>query len=136
MPIKYRVIQRGQPGVAGGGVKKFYATPITEGESSIEDLTTDIERMSTISGADIRGVLYALVDVITQRLSDGRIVRLDALGSMQVSMSSEGFETEEEVNGAAIRSTRVLFRPGPKLKNMLRTLSFKKVATTPTETPA
>ena len=66
-------------------------------------------------------------------LADGRIVRLDALGSMQVSLSSEGFETEEEVSGAAIRSGRVLFRPGPKLRNMLKTLSFKKVATSPSE---
>ncbi|MGV4502145.1 HU family DNA-binding protein, partial [Ornithobacterium rhinotracheale] len=32
MPIKYKVIERGQPGVKGGGDKKYYASPNMSGE--------------------------------------------------------------------------------------------------------
>ncbi|MDY3432862.1 DNA-binding protein, partial [Riemerella anatipestifer] len=75
---------------------------------------------------DIRAVLYALVDVMQTSLSEGRIVRLGELGSMRVSLSSEGKAKEEEVTSAAIRNTKVLFTPGSDLKKMLQTLKFEK----------
>ncbi|MDR1222910.1 MAG: hypothetical protein LBL07_08555, partial [Tannerella sp.] len=63
MAIKIKAVQRGQPGVAGGGEKKFYAFPVMNGEWNIDRLTKLIEKICTVSGADIRAVLYALVDV-------------------------------------------------------------------------
>ncbi|MCW0486554.1 HU family DNA-binding protein [Riemerella anatipestifer] len=126
MSIKYKTIQKAQPGVAGGGDKKFYASPVYQGEKTLEGLTKDIEKISTVSGADIRAVLYALVDVMQTSLSEGRIVRLGELGSMRVSLSSEGKAKEEEVTSAAIRNTKVLFTPGADLKKMLQTLKFEK----------
>ncbi|MDD1538138.1 HU family DNA-binding protein [Riemerella anatipestifer] len=126
MSIKYKTIQKAQPGVAGGGDKKFYASPVYQGEKTLEGLTKDIEKISTVSGADIRAVLYALVDVMQTSLSEGRIVRLGELGSMRVSLSSEGKAKEEEVTSAAIRNTKVLFTQGSDLKKMLQTLKFEK----------
>ncbi|AFR35141.1 HU family DNA-binding protein [Riemerella anatipestifer] len=126
MSIKYKTIQKAQPGVAGGGDKKFYASSVYQGEKTLEGLTKDIEKISTVSGADIRAVLYALVDVMQTSLSEGRIVRLGELGSMRVSLSSEGKAKEEEVTSAAIRNTKVLFTPGADLKKMLQTLKFEK----------
>ncbi|MCO7332427.1 HU family DNA-binding protein [Riemerella anatipestifer] len=124
--MKYKTIQKAQPGVAGGGDKKFYASSVYQGEKTLEGLTKDIEKISTVSGADIRAVLYALVDVMQTSLSEGRIVRLGELGSMRVSLSSEGKAKEEEVTSAAIRNTKVLFTPGADLKKMLQTLKFEK----------
>ncbi|MDY3520932.1 HU family DNA-binding protein [Riemerella anatipestifer] len=126
MSIKYKTIQKAQPGVAGGGDKKFYASPVYQGEKTLEGLTKDIEKISTVSGADIRAVLYALVDVMQNSLSDGQIVRLGELGSMRVSLSSEGKAKEEEVTSVAIKSAKVLFTPGSDLKKMLQTLKFEK----------
>ncbi|MDY3318067.1 HU family DNA-binding protein [Riemerella anatipestifer] len=126
MSIKYKTIQKAQPGVAGGGDKKFYASPVYQGEKTLEGLTKDIEKISTVSGADIRAVLYALVDVMQNSLSDGQIVRLGELGSMRVSLSSEGKAKEEEITSAAIKSAKVLFTPGSDLKKMLQTLKFEK----------
>ncbi|AIH01968.1 HU family DNA-binding protein [Riemerella anatipestifer] len=126
MSIKYKTIQKAQPGVAGGGDKKFYASPVYQGEKTLEGLTKDIEKISTVSGADIRAVLYALVDVMQTSLSEGRIVRLGELGSMRVSLSSEGKAKEDEVTSAAVKSAKVLFTPGSDLKKMLQTLKFEK----------
>ncbi|MCU7542210.1 DNA-binding protein, partial [Riemerella anatipestifer] len=35
MPIKYKVIQKGQPGVAGGGEKKYYASANVVSEKTL-----------------------------------------------------------------------------------------------------
>jgi predicted histone-like DNA-binding protein len=127
MPINFKVVQKGQPGVVGGGEKKFYASPVLDGEMSLPEMTTAIEKICTVSGADIRAVLYALVDVAVDNLSNGTIVRLGDLGSLRPSLSSEGKATEAEVNATVIKNASVLFTPGTRIKAMLAAAKFKKV---------
>ena len=126
MNIKYKVIGRGQPGVVGGGDKKYYASAKMSGKIDIDALTRDIEKISTVSGADIRAVLYALVDVAVNELADSNIVRLGDLGSFRVSIRSKGYTASHYVNESAIIGTKVIFSPGKKLKEMLKTLTYKK----------
>ncbi|GET23942.1 HU family DNA-binding protein [Prolixibacter sp. NT017] len=126
MAIKFNVIERGEPGVVGGGTKKYYASPQMNGELDLEDLTKAIEKISTVSGADIRAVVYAMVDVMKDSLANGRIVRLGDLGSLRVSISSEGKATAEEVNASTIKGARVLFSPGKELKDMLKTVTYTR----------
>lgn len=126
MSIKYRIIERGQPGVKGGGQKKYYATAVTTSEMDLERLTTAIEKISTVNGADIRAVLYAMVDVMTDNLANGEIVRLGDLGSLRVNIGSTGELKEEDVNSKNITSSKVIFTPGKKIKEMLNGLSFTK----------
>lgn len=128
MAVKFKVIERGTPGVAGGGEKKYYASPVMNGELTLAGLTKAIERTSTVNGADIRAVLYAMVDVMRDSLANGQIVRLGELGSLRVSLSSDGKKTAKEVNASAIRNTRVIFTPGKDIKAMLKTLEFTKEA--------
>ncbi|MDY3362932.1 HU family DNA-binding protein [Riemerella anatipestifer] len=126
MPVKFKVIERGQPGVSGGGDKKWYASPNMSGEKTLTDLTRDIEKISTVSGADIRAVLYALVDVMQSSLANGQIVRLGELGSLRVSFSSEGKATEKEVTANAIKQAKVIFTPAKGIKDTLATLTYEK----------
>ena len=126
MPIKFKVIEKGQPGVVGGGDKKFYATTVNTGEATLEQLTTSIEKISTVSGADIRAVLYAMVDVSVDLLSNGQIVRLGDLGSLRINVKSEGRDTAEEVSAAAIKGTSVIFAPGPRIKTMQASVKYQK----------
>lgn len=124
--MKYKVIQKGQPGVVGGGEKKYYASPVFTGEVNLDQLTAKIEKISTVSGADIRAVLYALVDVIPAELENSQIVRVGELGSFRLSLSSEGKAKEEEITAQSITGTKILFTPGTKLKKMQSTLKFEK----------
>lgn len=126
MAIKYKVLKKGQPGVAGGGVQKYYASAVLEGEMNLGELTRQIEKISTVSGADIRAVLYALVDVAVESLGNSRIVRLGELGSLRPTLSSEGKPTEEEVSASAIKGAGILFTPGSRLKEMLAAVKFQK----------
>ena len=126
MAIKFKVIERGHPGVPGGGEKKFYASANMSGELTLSGLTKSIEKISPVSGADSRAVLYGMVDVMQDALANGQIVRLGELGSLRVSISSEGKETAEEVNASAIKGARVVFTPGKDIKTMLKNLSFTK----------
>lgn len=126
MSIKFKVIERGQPGVVGGGTKKFYAIPVMDGEFDMNDLTRAIEKMCTVNGADIRAVLYALVDVSVDQLSRGTIVRLGDLGSLRTSISAEGQATADEVTASTIKGASVIFTPGTRIKETLEVVKYQK----------
>lgn len=126
MSIKYKLIQKSQPGVAGGGRKKWYASVGLDGEASIDDLVKQIEKFSALSEVDIRGVIIALENVIQDELANGRVIRLDKLESFYPSLSSEGTVKEEDFTSANIKTARVNYRPGVRISKALLTASFKK----------
>lgn len=127
MPIQFKAVQRPEPGVLGGGIRKWYASPVMGGEVSIEDLTRSIEKISTISGADIRGSLYAFVDVAIEHLAHGRIVRLGDLGSLRITLSSNGEELGDDLDSADIKKAGVIFTPGSRIKETLKLATYQKV---------
>ena len=127
MAIKFKVIERGQPGVPGGGEKKYYASTQANGELTLAGLTRTIEKSSTVSGADSRAVLYAMVDAMRDALENGQIVRMGELGSLRVSLKSNGEQTAEEVKTSSIKDAKVNFRPGNAIKEVLSKLTYTKV---------
>ena len=126
MSIKYKVIEKGQPGVTGGGTKKFYANVVTEGELSVDDLVNQIEKFSALSEADIRGVIIALENVIQQGLADSKIIRLEKLGSLYPTLSSNGVATEKEFTANQIKSLSVNYRPGTRIVEAMKAAGFEK----------
>jgi predicted histone-like DNA-binding protein len=128
MAIRYKVIQRVQPGVPGGGVKKFYAAIVNDGEVTVEELAKDIEKFSALSEPDFISVIIALENVIQEKPGNSKIVRLQRLGSFYPSLSSEGRDTEEEVDAHAVKSVRVNYRPGARIQATLKEAGVKKVS--------
>lgn len=128
MAIRYNIVQRGEPGVPGGGELKYYAAANASGEVDIDELSELIEMISTISDIDISGVLKSFIKVVPRELAKGNIVRLGEFGYFRISISSQGHETEEEVSDKSVTKRRIIFTPGPILKETLNTLKFKKAA--------
>lgn len=127
MPIKYNVIERGEPGVIGGGTKKWYAVAVSDGEVTVEDLTRQIEKFSALSESDILGVIAALENVIQENLVNGKIIRLAKLGTFYPSLSSGGAETEKAFDPSFIKGAKVNYRPGKRINEALKTATFRKV---------
>lgn len=125
MAIKFKPIPKKNPQDRTAPAK-FYAQAIADGEIDLDGLAVQIEKQSTVSEADIYAVLRAAVPLIIQNLTEGKIVRLGTLGDFQVGISSEGKATEEEVNAASIKSSKIKFRAGKRLKDGLKTATFKK----------
>lgn len=126
MSIKFRVIQRGEPGVIGGGVKKFYANAANTEEIDLDELSRDIEEFCTLTDVDILAVLRALTKVVQKNLSNSRIVRLGSLGSLRVGIKSKGEMLEADITAHSIESAHVIFSPGEMIRNMLEVASFEK----------
>ena len=126
MSVKYIITEKGNPSKPTEP-KKFYAMAKADGEVTFKKLSKEISTISTtVSDTDVLAVLNVLGKVLVNHLSEGRIVRFGEFGSFQVSLSSEGAATQKEFNTSLIRSSKITFRPGVDLKEMLMTLKYEK----------
>jgi len=64
--------------------------------------------------------------VIQDNLTNGKIIRLDKLGSFYPSLSSGSADTKEEFDGALIKGARVNYSPAKRISDVLKMATFKK----------
>jgi predicted histone-like DNA-binding protein len=124
--IKYHLIQRGQPGVTGGGEKKFYATISHRERITLKELSEEIADGRTLTPTDVMAVLISLSRKIPLHLLKGNIVDLGDMGTLTVNISSAGIADEKEFDQKLIRGINILFRPTPDMKKSLKTASYIK----------
>ncbi|MDR1274122.1 MAG: HU family DNA-binding protein [Odoribacteraceae bacterium] len=107
--------------------KKWYASAVANGDLTFRRLSKEVaDGSTTVSDTDVLAVLNDLIKLLCRHLSNGEIVRLGDFGTFQISVSSEGAETEEKFHASMIKSSKVIFRPGIDLKEMQKTLKFEK----------
>jgi predicted histone-like DNA-binding protein len=128
MAIRYKIVQRAEAGIPGGGLRKYYAYLATDGETGIDELVQEIEKFSSLSEPDIRAVIIALENVIQNKLAESKVVRLEKLGTFYPTLSSEGKEKEEEITEHCIKKVGVNYRPGTRMIQTMKNAGYKKVS--------
>lgn len=126
MTIKFKAIEKAQPGVAGGGDKKWYAQIVYGEEVTMDELVKEIEKFCSLTEPDIRGVITALENVIQDKLSASRIVRMERLGSFYPALSSGAELEEAKVDAVTIKKASVNYRPGDRIVKAVNDAGFKK----------
>ena len=127
MAINYVLMQRVNPKDVTAP-RKFYAVAKSTGEESTRQLATEISKRNGLSVADVFATIEALIDLVPERLEQGKIVRLGEFGSFSTSLSSEGVEKQEDFVATNIKSNSVNFRPGKLVQKVLDTVDYTKVA--------
>ncbi len=128
MPIKFKSIEKAQPGITGGGERKFYATKVSSGDIQLRELAKDISTISTVSTADVMAVLEALLETMPKYLADGKTIRLGDFGSFNIGISSRGESDAKSVTAHSITKNKMRFTPGKELRNTLSTVSYEKIS--------
>ncbi|MGY6648303.1 HU family DNA-binding protein [Wenyingzhuangia sp. IMCC45574] len=103
---------------------KYYARVVSKGTVDLERLSTIVSRKSTVTEADCYAVLYALVESMEDQLRMGQIVKLDRLGSFQVSVSSKAADSPEAITAKSVTSSKLCFRPDIRLKKSLKNYTY------------
>ena len=125
MSVKYVLVERPNP-MQPAAPKKTYAVAKSAGEVTLKQLSKDISARSTVNSSDTLAVLDSLIQQLTKELEAGRIVRFGDFGSFQFSISSEGAVSADKFTGSMIKKSRIVFRPGSDLRDMLATVSYSK----------
>lgn len=133
MSVDYKVIAKGQPGVAGGGKQKFYASIVRGKKVDLRTFMEEIAENNTLTTSDILAVLESFLQKSAKFLAEGRTVDLGQLGSFTVGLQSNGEETAAEVDKHSIKGLKVSFKPSADLTKKLSTVTYTKVGGLPTE---
>lgn len=128
--IPYKIIEKTQPGVTGGGQKKFYAQVVHLERLTIAELCEEIADGRTLTETDVRAVILSLTRKIELHLAKGHLIELGDLGTITVSLSSEGVENEDDFTQSNIKKVRHVFRPGKDLKQSAKAYTFTKTSYT------
>jgi predicted histone-like DNA-binding protein len=105
---------------------RFYPKVIKTGEVNLEAITEEIVAATSLTEADCYAVIISLVKVLEQHLEKGEIVRLEPLGTFQLSVKGSGSPTPEDVSRKNVSSASIIFRPGKRLRRMLENLVIKR----------
>ena len=106
---------------------QYYAQAQARGVVSLTEMSERIEKECTLTKADIYAALVALEGTIITALSNGEIVQLGELGSMQVGLNGKGAVDEKMYEMNLIKKAHVNFRSGLGLRKMLTGLVYTRV---------
>jgi len=124
--MKYRKILRKNPRdqKAPG---KYYAQPVYDGKVTKKTISDDLVLVSSLSRGDISSVIENLIDILPKYLLMGKSIHLEGFGTLKISFSSEGAETEGELHVGMIRGRKIVFVPAKEMKEVLSKLTFELV---------
>lgn len=93
-----------------------------------EQMEREIESATTLTAADVRGVLAVLHDMIVRDLSQGRRVHLDGIGYLSLSAGlALAADDGHKVTGKDVYLRGVNFRPEDRLVDAIRgNVSFRR----------
>lgn len=127
MAINYSLTQRVNLKDANAP-RKFYAISKSSGEETVRQLATEISKRSGLSSSEVFAVIEAFIDLVPERIAEGKIVRLGDFGSFYITLSSEGVETAETFNSSLIKGNKLNFRPGKIIQNTLNNIEYSKIS--------
>lgn len=126
MPIKFNVVQRGNP-AKPQAPKKYYPSIQSSGRMTLRELAELASDRSTLSTVDIMAAVESFLDIIPEALAQGKVVELGDFGNFWLRFTSEGTEKPEDVRGGHILSLIPRFMPGKRFRSTLRAATFKKL---------
>lgn len=127
MPIKFNIVQRGNP-ARPEAPKKYYPSIQSRGRMTMRQLAEKAADISTLSTPDMMAAIESFLAIIPAELADGNIVELGDFGSFWLRSTSEGAETPEAVRGDQIISLIPRFIPGKQFRGALRAAKFQKTS--------
>lgn len=121
--VKLKAIQKVNPQNLEAE-KKYYAHAVSTGVVDLKRLSYLVANQSTVRKGDCYAVMMSLMHNIMDELQQGKIVKLDELGSFQIGVRSKGSETKEEVSTNSVLKTKLNFRPDAPVRDMLGAVKF------------
>ena len=107
--------------------EKFLARMVREQAVDLELISEQIAGASTMSKADVMGVLQQLQVEMSYHLLRGASVRLGILGTFTPNLRVKAQESADNVKADTIKGLHIAFRPAPWLTSQIKKAKFNLV---------
>lgn len=126
MAVAFKMVAK-QNNIATPPEVKYYPCAVSQGEIDLDDLAKTIASRSTISKADCYGVMIAMSEVISEVLSNGKLVKIESLGTFSIALTGKGTTNAETIGKSNITGAKINYKPSKTLKKNLKQLKFKRI---------
>jgi predicted histone-like DNA-binding protein len=126
MAVHFKMVAK-QNNLASPPEIKYYPCAVHQGETDLNTLANLIASRSTMSKADCYGVIIALTEAITQELKQGRIVKIDNLGTFQLTLQGIAADTIDALGKSNIKKPRIVYKASKEIKNKLNEITYKRL---------
>ena len=134
MSIQYEFYRN--PNSQGTKKKRYHARVVPAGRISTDDLAEEIQKECTLTVADVKSVLIALADKMSEHLGEGRKVYLEGIGYFQVNLRcKEEVRSMSGIRSENIEFKNVSFRADIDLKKNLKTQKIRRSRNKPHSMP-
>lgn len=124
MALFYNPVRRQKPNDPGAPMK-WYLILKSLGMITEKEVAAAISDETTLNPKEAEMALYQLKKVVLANLLNGKTVQLGELGSLHLTVNSEGVDSEEEVNPNLVKKINIRFSPSEQLKEAVAKASFK-----------
>jgi predicted histone-like DNA-binding protein len=105
---------------------KLHARVVTNGTMNIDQLAQFIHEVCTLSTADVKASLTALIEVMADELASGRRIHLDGFGYFNLTLSSPPIDSPKEIRAESIHVRSVAFRAEESFKKRFKSIPLKR----------
>lgn len=123
---KYKLVKRKHPGNPDAP-KKWYATPLSASPQSVKVMTRVATENTTLAPKELEAALELLGNYARQQLLQGHSVKVGDLGTLRITIQSEGVEDITQYNPQTmIKGARILFTPSKEFREaVINNLQFE-----------
>ncbi|WP_291113630.1 HU family DNA-binding protein [Flavobacterium sp. UBA6135] len=126
MAVKFKMVAKTNS-LATPPETNYYPCAVHQGEETLETLAQRISAGCSLTEADCFGVIYALTNAIGDALAHGKIVRIDSLGTFQLTLQGLPAADVEARGKSFIKGNRVVFKPTKRLKTVLKLVNYEQM---------
>lgn len=98
----------------------YFAAKVTSGTTDLNQLCSNISEKCSMTGADVKGVMEALIKEFELELLSGRSVRFGELGIFSASITSDVTEEKDDLKPHMVRVKNITFLPSSRLKELIK----------------
>jgi predicted histone-like DNA-binding protein len=126
MAISFKMVPK-KNNLASPPETKYYPCAVHNGEVNLDRLASIVASQSTVSRADCYGVIIALTQAIGDSLAEGRIVKIDDLGTFQITLQGLPADSPDDLGKSSIKGPKIIYKPSRNMKQTLKQLTYKRI---------
>ena len=123
MPLFFNKMQRHNP-QDPEGERKWYVVLRSTGIADEQEMAKLLSEETTLNPKEAEMAIYQLFKVVVRQLLNSKTVPLGSIGTLRLTVSSEGADTEKEANANLIKELNVRLVPSEEFKQELKKAEF------------
>jgi predicted histone-like DNA-binding protein len=126
MAVSFKMVPK-KNNLASPPETKYYPCAVHDGEVNLNQLAAIVASRSTVSRVDCSGVIIGLTQAIGEALAAGRIVKIDDLGTFQITLQGLPADSPDDLGKSNIKGAKIIYKPSGNMKEAMEQLTYKRI---------